>query len=1137
MSNFSSSDKLVDWKAVWAFALGPEPELALLLRLALDDNHSSVVSSSVKAIHSVLSCEMNESFFDLSAKLVTSQDIYTAPVFRSKPEIDAGCLHGGYWKYNTKPCNIFPLLCDDEMVDDDENEGKRTIKDDINVASQDFAAGLVRMGVLPKINYLLELQADHSADMEEPLISILIGLARHSPTCASAIIKYPGLVQTIVDIFIKKDTLEVHPSKIKTVTLIKVLAQSDKKVCTEFIEKGIFRTVTWHLYQYPLRLDDWINLGKGSCMLKSALTVEQLRLWKVCIKYGYCISYFADIFPGLYLWLSPPTFDKLIENDVFGEFTDVTRESYLVMEALARRLPYLHSGEQLKKQTIELSDTNVEMWSWSHVVPMVELALKWISLKTNPYLSEFLDSLKGTNTVSPFTNHLLWVISAVMHMLSSVMVKVTPKDYNGFCENDGRVLWLPEFVPSIGLEMIKNNFLNFSSTRDTKPSKRKSLVKLLCQLRRHSNYELSLSSVCCLHGLVQLIVSLDKSIQIAKKEIQTTFSQGYSFAAECKILEDGIVIQSRDELRCLLITLVTLVSHGWHDLQSIETFGRGGPAPGAGLGWGSSSGGFWSEVVLLKRTDALLLISLLEMFQIVPENDVPAIEEMTFIMQRVESALGACLCLGPRDTDIMESSLNVFLQAPVLKYLDICIGRLLVNRSVGPFGWKFREEDYQCFSKILLSHFKSRWLSIKWKKPSAAESNPEQDGSGLDTIYEDPDMSDVTISNPQCTSLIVEWAHQRLPLPVHWFLSPISTIGDHRAASDALQVVMSGLFLLLGLEAMSSLFCTNVECSPVCGVPLVWKIHSLSVVLLGGMGVLQEERSRDLYGTLQELYGQLLDESRCDRKAKSLLDKNERMMPEAGKQYEVDFLKFKSNINDSYSTFVEMLVDQFGAVSYGDVLYGRQVAVYLHHSVEVPVRVATWNILSNAHILELLPSLGKCLGATEGYLDTEDNEEVLEAYVKSWITGALDRAADRGSMSFTLALHHLSYFLFYNNTDDKSILRIKLTKSLLRDYLRKEQHKYPPQVVAENEKIGLSLDGGDDDDVTEVFLKGKVIIRAQEGMMLELIQYTKPETCGELERKEAALPHASEVERRFKLLAEACEGNRSLLDKVEKLKF
>lgn len=87
-------------------------------------------------------------------KSATIEGICTAPVFRSKPEIDVGFLRGGFWKYNAKPSNILTLV---ENIIDDETEGNHTIQDDIVVAGQDFAAGLVRMGILIRLRYLLEV--------------------------------------------------------------------------------------------------------------------------------------------------------------------------------------------------------------------------------------------------------------------------------------------------------------------------------------------------------------------------------------------------------------------------------------------------------------------------------------------------------------------------------------------------------------------------------------------------------------------------------------------------------------------------------------------------------------------------------------------------------------------------------------------------------------------------------------------------------------------------------------------------------------------------------------------------------------------------------------------------------------------
>lgn len=65
-------------------------------------------------------------------------------------------------------------------------------------------------------------QTDPAAPLEECLISILIAIARHSPTCAAAIVDSGRLVQTVANRFASKEQLEINLCKIKSVTLLKV---------------------------------------------------------------------------------------------------------------------------------------------------------------------------------------------------------------------------------------------------------------------------------------------------------------------------------------------------------------------------------------------------------------------------------------------------------------------------------------------------------------------------------------------------------------------------------------------------------------------------------------------------------------------------------------------------------------------------------------------------------------------------------------------------------------------------------------------------------------------------------------------------------------------------------------------------
>lgn len=104
-----------------------------------------------------MSCILGDGLFLTSVfcqRIPTLQrEAPTAPVFRSRPEIEDGFLHGCFWKYNAKPSNILPFARD--YLDNDENE--HTIQDDVVVAGQDIAAGLIRMGILQRIQYLLEV--------------------------------------------------------------------------------------------------------------------------------------------------------------------------------------------------------------------------------------------------------------------------------------------------------------------------------------------------------------------------------------------------------------------------------------------------------------------------------------------------------------------------------------------------------------------------------------------------------------------------------------------------------------------------------------------------------------------------------------------------------------------------------------------------------------------------------------------------------------------------------------------------------------------------------------------------------------------------------------------------------------------
>lgn len=740
---------------------------------------------------------------------------------------------------------------------------------------------------------------------------------------------------------------------------MKVLARHGRKNCSTFINNGIFRQLTWHLYRYPFSLNQWVKSGRESCKLSSALLVEQLRLWKVSVNYGYSISDFSDLFTSLCAWLSVPTFETLIGNGVMNEYCAITREAYLLLGVMADRLPNFYSRMQ---ETTADTIQDTETWSWRHFGPIIDQALEWIRVKSIPFVSSLFNFQSNDgerlSLQDSEVNSLLWVISSVLSMLASVLESVIPEDFTSI--PNSRLPWLPEFVPKIGLEFVKNGYFR-SGVSDESGS----LIKYLCDLRLKGRPELAISSQCCLQGFFRVASSVDKLVQHANLDIHTARSGQDSFSRDDKILANGIVKSCAIEMQYLLPTLMKAITSDWQFLQPVETFGRGGPAPGVGVGWGASGGGYWSLNTLLAQQDARLLVYLLETSVIPSTVDPSEAEEMGCTMQKIDCALTACLIVGPENSSVLDKLLKVVFQVPVLRHLSYGIDKFLsLRKGYSSFKWYYNDEEYALFADVLASHFRTRWLGAKKKQIATSGINHHSQKSMkkkvrfMETIHETSVTSE---PGEDSSSLILEWARQRLPLPAHWFLSAISTIqldkNTHppgtEVPSNIVEVAKSGLFFLLGIEAFPA-FLSSEFCSPVKCVPVVWKLHAMSATLLSGMGVLEDEKSRDVYETLQTLYGEALDEK-----------KRSDVLGDTG----VECLKFASEIHESYSTFIETLVEQFSAESYGDVIFGRQVAMYLHKSVEASVRLAAWNTLSNARVLELLPPLHKCLAKADGYLE------------------------------------------------------------------------------------------------------------------------------------------------------------------------
>jgi hypothetical protein len=290
--------------------------------------------------------------------------------------------------------------------------------------------------------------------------------------------------------------------------------------------------------------------------------------------------------------------------------------------------------------------------------------------------------------------------------------------------------------------------------------------------------------------------------------------------------------------------------------------------------------------------------------------------------------------------------------------------------------------DPKLVQKLLLKNFRETWTSSKLPKSSKRKDDgnlklSKQQKSGhapsrLATVCEEAGSDSCYVTN----SLMREWARQRLPLPTHWLLSPMATNisqildgseGDVLAGGkvsvvvqeklEMEQVVKAGILWLLSLEALNQTR-EDSESTFIATVPLIRKLHALSTVFVLGGDVFLHEDVQEMVGTLQEFYGHQLDSWQTNKHTKS-----DEWRSDMGSM-PLDF----DHIDGTYSTFAETLSEQFGASSYGDLVFARQVAIYLRQGVPDSVRLAIWRGLADAHVLKLLPPLIQCCGQQWGYL-------------------------------------------------------------------------------------------------------------------------------------------------------------------------
>ncbi|KAL2635171.1 hypothetical protein R1flu_006650 [Riccia fluitans] len=1084
-ASFEDLEEVVDWQAVWAYALGPEAELVLTLRLALDDGHSTVVAACARAIQALLSYSANERFFDsLEGLWPGDKFVYTGPIFRRKTKHDEGFIGSGRWKYNVKKNEMFPFSKTSANEEVDE-EGPDTVGDDGHVANKDVAAGLVRMGILPRLRYILEV--DQLLVADDALLCVLISLARHSPAAAAAVMSCPRLISTVLNRFIFKNverSEETWSCQFKAIRLLKVLSQASISSCKEFFKCGVLKALLEPLSAKPS--EKICGYDESSRGFYSTM-IETVRFWRVCLSYRIGLSFFSECYATLCVWLLPLSEEEILEGGPETTFT-LSLEAYSLLENIARTLPVLH--DKLSPSVAIAVQLDGTRWSWSVAMTMLNTGLKWLSperifalhMLLEKYIQGKGDQVYNGLLLKNRVRKILGILDSLLHFLATVCEKIVLEEEleRSLTDRSSSSLpWLPTFVPHLGLALTRSGLLN--SPRKTSQTEfqngERDVPTLLdfmrlCASKRDNDS--MLAAVKCEHAFVRVSSIVDKLIYLNRPEgVQGPTDQPTAHA----LLDLGLIASAEEELKkWVTVTGKTMISRcGLIDMSS-----RGGPAPGVGVGWGSLCGGIFSNHVMLAQASARLNLSLVSVLSRTSSSeDLSLLEHQEVSRSQGQAsgdeALEVCFRFDPLwriNTGLalaaLATPLNVMLisdgfRATVFHCHCLSLLTEKVEACVSDWSSGDPEGSHHGYgrgrnllesahlSKVLVKQLEAFWLTTKRKKPQDSRESRvhpgNKNGSTLSTVLEEEGSIEGDDIIPE--TLIEEFAGQRLPLPSHWFLSPLMTdiaramATESGNVSDELEeVVTAGLVFFLGLELLKA------DISPIGPViALERKIHALSCVFVMGGDVFLRPLARHLIGALQDIIGREFDKQAQVASEESTNETKERQLQGphcpndfSGKMMKLRRLDFESIIDPSYVTYAETIAEQFASSSYGDLVFGRQIALYLCTSVPVNIRLAAWRVLADARVLELLPSLSQCCAQPARYLTpVETDQSMLEAFVSAWSSGALDKAAKRNSLAFRLALHHLGGFIFekpgFGESNDL-LTQKKFARTLVRSTVR-----------------------------------------------------------------------------------------------------
>ncbi|XP_038072867.1 RNA polymerase II-associated protein 1-like [Patiria miniata] len=252
-----------------------EAGVLFLLRWSLDDSNEGVIAATMEGLAALLIQPGDESTLDR--------------------------VFGWHRGMETTPMHPVSVLNDAEDVTEEGEEIQEKDKTDPQIAKQDAIKGLLRMKVLPRLRYILEVVRP-PAPVVLNALAILVRVCRHSQEAAHEVMKCPRLMPTILDQFLPTAAWKHQEGIVSDVygypvvlamKLIKVLCVAGRNIAASLLSSGrLMASIVRYITVDPP--DMQLNIAEAY-----ELSTASLHVWRVCVDYGLACDEYRELYPLL----------------------------------------------------------------------------------------------------------------------------------------------------------------------------------------------------------------------------------------------------------------------------------------------------------------------------------------------------------------------------------------------------------------------------------------------------------------------------------------------------------------------------------------------------------------------------------------------------------------------------------------------------------------------------------------------------------------------------------------------------------------------------------------------------------------------------------------------------------------------